>query len=443
MRATPTVRSRITLLATFAVLVVLILASLGLVAQQRRLLTGTLDESLEQRAGEIEALGESVPAELTALGEDDAVAQVVRDGEVIAASANVAGEPAVAAPALSLGTEIRTVGSLPHEDSAFRVLTRATPGQAIIVGGTLDDINESIATLVRSLVLAVPLVVVALAALLWWLVGRTLRPVESIRAEVAAIGGRDLHRRVPVPPGDDEIARLARTMNEMLDRVDEAAQRQQRFVADASHELRSPLARMRAELEVDLAHPEGADPAATHASLLEEAIGLQHLADDLLRVARADSGEHATTRAERVDLDDVVVRVVRRLRAADRVQVDLSAMGAGQVTGDPDQLARLVRNLADNAERHARSTVTFSLSERDGGVVLTVGDDGPGVPLGERDRIFEPFTRLDAARRSADGGTGLGLAIARDIAEAHGGSLELDGSAVEGARFVLRLSAAM
>ena len=155
----------------------------------------------------------------------------------------------------------------------------------MIVGSCrLDDIDESVSTLARSLLVGIPLVVAALALLLWWVVGRTLRPVEAIRAEVADIGGRDLHRRVPVPPGDDEVARLARTMNDMLERVDDAAQRQRRFVADASHELRSPLTRIRTELEVDLAHPGEADLLATHASVLDETVGLQRLADDLLLV---------------------------------------------------------------------------------------------------------------------------------------------------------------
>jgi signal transduction histidine kinase len=270
----PTVRARITALATAAVLVVLVVAGAGLVLQQRRLLTGSLDESLQQHADE---LGQPArDAAITGLGEDDAMAQIVIDGAVIASTANVAGRPPVAPIPAEPGERVRTVASLPHEDSSFRLLVRvpADGDAAVLVAAPLDDIDESIDALIRSLLLAVPLVVVALAAVLWWLVGRTLRPVEAIRTEVARIGGRDLHRRVPVPPGDDEIARMARTMNDMLARVDGAAQRQQRFVADASHELRSPLARMRAELEVDLAHPAEADLLATHASLLDEAIGL-------------------------------------------------------------------------------------------------------------------------------------------------------------------------
>ena len=433
-----TVRARITLLATAVVFLVLVLAGVGLVVQQRRLLLEALDESLEQRWNEIASAGEDVSSPITGLGEDDAFAQVVEGGEVIAASANVEGlDPVVDEHPPGFDT----LDHVAHEDGAFRLRVGEAGALGVIVGAPTDDIDESITTLGRSLVVGIPLVVAALAVALWWLVGRTLRPVEAIRAEVASMGARDLDRRVPVPPGDDEVARLARTMNNMLERVDEASQQQRRFVADASHELRSPLTRIRTELEVDLAHPDQADLLATHASVLDETIGLQRLADDLLLVARVDEGAVGEPATDTVDLDDIVLRVARRLRADDRVLVDLSGVGAGRVLGDPDQLARLVGNLADNAVRHATTAVAFSLSDDGADVVLAVDDDGPGVPEAERDRIFERFARVDGARTSSTGGTGLGLAIARDIAGQHHGTLVLDPTH-PGARFVLTLPAA-
>lgn len=436
-----TVRARITALAALLVLVVLLLSGLGLVAQQRRVLTENLEEQLEARADELQALGEDVPELITGLGEDDAVAQVIDGGQVVAASATAAG----LGPLVPIGDgaeddELRTVGELPHEDGRFRVLIRRDGDRAVVVAGALDDIDESIATLAGVLVVMVPLLVVALAAVLWWLVGRTLAPVEAIRSEVAAIGGSALDRRVPVPPGDDEIARLARTMNDMLDRVDGAARRQQQFLADASHELRSPLTRVRAELEVDLAHPEGADLLATHQSVLEETVGLQRLAEDLLTLARAGAEASPPLRRQVVDLDDLVLRVARRVRAGERVAVDTTGVGAAQVQGDPDQLGRLLANLADNAVRHARTTVRFAVAADDAGATVSVSDDGPGVPSDERERIFERFARVDPARGARDGGVGLGLAIARDIAVRHGGSLVLAPPSDDGgATFVLRL----
>jgi signal transduction histidine kinase len=442
-------RKKITALAALAVIAVLIGASLGLMATQRRRLTENLDESIGTRVDEIESLVKAgrVPPTLSGLGEDDTVAQVVVGTTVIATSANVAGKaPVAAAPAGR--QQLRTVRDLPHDDAAFRLLSRRVEGPdtppggeptVIHVAGTLGDIHESTRVLATSLSVAVPVVALLLAALIWWLVGRTLRPVEAIRAEVAGIGGSDLDRRVPVPPGDDEIARLARTMNTMLERVDDAAQRQARFVADASHELRSPLTRIRSELEVDLAHTDDADLAATHRSILEETVGLQHLVEDLLHLARTDAGAAPASARSRVDLDDIVLGLARRLRAGGGVTVDIAGVAAVQVVGHAGQLTRAVGNLADNAARHATSTVTLTLAERDHSAVLAVSDDGPWVPPEDRERIFDRFTRLDDARTATTGGAGLGLAIARDIVERHGGTLAVDPDHRPGARFVVTL----
>jgi signal transduction histidine kinase len=242
----------------------------------------------------------------------------------------------------------------------------------------------------------------------------------------------------PQPTGGDEIARLAHTMNAMLDRVETSVRRQQRFVADASHELRSPLTRIRSELEVDLAHPATADLAATHRSVLEETAALQRLLEDLLQLARSDAGVTAPRR-ERLDLDDIVLRDAHRLHAEGRVEVDASGVFAAQIHGDPEQLARAVRNLTDNAARHATGVVSVSLAEQDGAAVLSVADDGPGIPTDQHERVFERFTRLDQARTPGAGGAGLGLAITREIVERHGGTITIDADHRPGTRFVVVL----
>ena len=314
------------------------------------------------------------------------------------------------------------------------------------VAAPLDDVEESTGLLARSLALAVPAVTALLAALVWALAGRTLRPVEAIRREVAQIGATDLRRRVPVPPGDDEVARLARTMNAMLDRVEDASDRQRRFVGDASHELRTPLARMRSEIEVDLAHPDRADLVATHHSVLDEAVGMQRLVDDLLRLARADgtgdgagdgTGHAGGDTAVRLDL--VVAGEVSRARADAPVAIDATDLAPVPVAADEAELRRIAANVLDNATRHARSHVVVAVRAGDGTAELTVTDDGPGIPADQAERIFERFARLDDARSAADGGAGLGLAIAREIAERHGGTLTVDVGHRDGARFVLRL----
>jgi signal transduction histidine kinase len=447
-RVAATVRFRVTALATVTVAAVLVVTAVGLTLAQERLLTRNLEDALHQRADDVEALVRAgrVPPTLAAGDEDDLITQVVGpSGRVLASSPNMTGRaPVAAAPAADEAGQLRTV-DLPVDDSSFRLLSRTVEGSGgpvvVHVAAALDDIGESTTLLAGSLALVVPVVTAVLGALIWWLVGRSLAPVEVIRAEVADIAGTDLHRRVPEPKSGDEVARLARTMNGMLDRVEDAVRRQQRFVADASHELRSPLTRIRSELEVDLAHPGGADPLATHRSVLDETTGLQRLIEDLLHLAQADAGT-ATLRRAPVDLDDIVLRHARRLREGGRATVDTRGVAAAQVEGDADQLSRAVGNLADNAARHARTTVTFTLAERDGHAVLTVSDDGAGIPPGQHERVFERFTRLDPSRTSGAGGTGLGLAIARDILRRHGGTVAADPAHGPGARFVLTLPSA-
>ncbi|MCE6996552.1 HAMP domain-containing histidine kinase [Saccharothrix sp. S26] len=267
---------------------------------------------------------------------------------------------------------------------------------------------------------------VALTALfafvVWFATGRVLRPVQAIRRELADITGHDLARRVPVPGTRNEIARLAVTVNATLDRLQAAVEENRRFVADASHELRSPIAALRAELEIAHAHPDLTDWRAVVDGALRDTYRLQQLAGDLLLLARLD---HAPAAAS----DDVVdlVELVRTetARRGDRVPaLDLGDRPV-RVRGSRPLLARLLANLLDNAERHAADRVTVRLTEADGVAWLHVVDDGPGIPPEDRERVFERFTRLDDARTRETGGTGLGLPIARRIARLHRGALDV------------------
>jgi len=446
-RLTATVRFRITATAALVVLLVLSTAAVAVVVAQRQLLTRDLENGLRQRADDLAELVRigQMPSRPGAIDDDTAAQIVTLDGRVVGASANLEGASTPIAdppPAAGPAETLRTLDELPVDDDAFRVLSRrvdtASGPLVIHVASALDEIGESTEVLRTLLTIAVPAVTALLAALIWWLVGRTLRPVEAIRSEVADITGSHLDRRVPEPNTDDEIARLARTMNRMLDRVEHALERQQRFVADASHELRSPLTRIRSEVEVDLAHPERADLTATHRSVLEETAALQRLVDDLLHLARSDAGRTVASDTA-IDMDDIVLRHVRRLRAGGRVRVESSAVTAAQVRGDSAEFERAIANLVDNAIRHAATTVTLTLAEHDGHAVLTVADDGSGVPRDQHELVFERFARLDDARSGGTGGTGLGLAIARDIARRNGGDITIDPDHGPGARFVLRV----
>jgi signal transduction histidine kinase len=430
-RRTGTLRFRVTALAALAVLAVLTVVGAGLVVTQRAVLVESLDETLVDRAEAVSThLRAGQPVDPRDLRSDDVLVQVVgRDGEVLGASPDLAG---AVLPEVDDESRVTTV-VLPDGQAARLVTGRA--GEATVhVAGSLDDVEESIGALLRGLLVAVPLGAAVLAALVWWLVGRVLRPVEAIRAEADRITATDLDRRVPEPDTADEVARLARTMNAMLDRLAGAAERQRRFVADAAHELRSPLARILTQLEVDRAHPGTADPAATGGTVLAEAARLQRLVDDLLLLARGDAGALDVRSVGPVDLDDVV----RSATAARDATIDLRGVRPVQVLGEGQQLRRAVDNLVDNAVRHAATRVTVALRQDGDSAVLTVADDGAGVPPEDRERVFERFTRLDSARSTPDGGAGLGLAIARDIAQAHGGTLILAAEG-PGARFELRM----
>lgn len=441
-----TVRSQVTSTATAVVALVLVLSAFGLVAEQQAVLMRGIDEALIQRADNIErdVVGGTFGNRLPDEGDpEDTFLQVLdADGSVVAESENVAALPATTGN-LEPGDEqvIRSVHGVPLSNGDFRVLARpldAGPeALTLVVAKNLDDVHESVSILTTSLAVAIPVVTALLAALVWWLTGRVLRPVESIRREVASIEGNELHKRVPTPPSEDEIARLASTMNEMLDRLEQATDRQRRFVADASHELRSPLTRLRSELEVSLAHPESLDSKSLARGLLSDTIELQKLVDDLLFLARSESGPFEVSCP--VDLDDLVLEEARRLRERGVVDVDVSSVSAARTRGDAHQLRRVVRNLASNAERHAEGCVTFELRETDGHCELVVADDGPGVPPEYREVVFERFARLDEARSRDAGGSGLGLAIVDEIVARHDGTVRIANADGVGARFVVEL----
>jgi signal transduction histidine kinase len=233
------------------------------------------------------------------------------------------------------------------------------------------------------------------------------------------------------------VGRLAHTMNAMLDRLEDSSTRQRQFVADASHELRSPVAAIRAQLEVALRRGDEADWPRIARRVLDEDQRLEGAVGELLELARVE--EEAPAAAVEVDVDDLVLEETTRVRP---IPIDTSRVSAGRVLGDPRQLSRLVRNLIDNASSHARSRAAVAVSTGEGSVWFVVDDDGPGIPPADRDRVFDRFTRLDEGRGRAGGGAGLGLAMVRAIAEAHGGSVHIDDAPLGGARFVVRLPSA-
>lgn len=302
------------------------------------------------------------------------------------------------------------------------------PLNAIAVS-PLDGVRRSTRTLQQVLKAGIPVLIATLTFAAWVLIGRALKPVQIMTQHAARISDARALHRLTVPPTFDEVAELARTLNGMLDRIAKGALRQREFVSDASHELRSPITTIRALLEVALTHPERMEPEIVLREVLAETIRLEALVADLLALAQLDEG-HVLPREE-IDLDDIVFEEAARVRA---IPVDTHGVTGIKVWGDRKSLSHLVRNLLDNAARHAASRVLVSTRLEGNTSVLLVDDDGPGVPEADRARVFERFTRLSSSRSRDTGGAGLGLAVVQRIAEQHGAIVRIDRAPQGGAR---------
>ncbi len=334
------------------------------------------------------------------------------------------------------GTRASPIASV--DDYVFG--TRRVDRVEVIVSASADGIDRSVDRVRDALWLGVPIAMLLAGGVTWLLAGRALRPVRAITEQTRRIRSSTLHERVPVPGADDEISALANEMNTMLARVQREDERRRQFVADASHELRSPIAAIRTQAETAIATADDAVDDTTlelATGVLVEAERMGVLVDDLLSLARHD--EELAPPGTVLDLDDVVLTEARRPR---RVPVDVSGVSAGRVRGRADEIARVVTHLLDNAARHAIDRIAVRLEADDLQVRLTVDDDGPGVPSEERERIFERFVRLDEARHRDGGGAGLGLAVVASVVRACGGTVAVTESPAGGARFEVVLPAA-
>lgn len=443
-------RARTTAAATFVVAVAFAIGGVLLLQTLESGLSRNRDDTARSRARDLAALATegSLPRLLAATG-DDGFIQVVDDtGAVRASTPNVANRPSTFTFDAPRDAPVaQTVRDVPDdadlEDYRVLAMSAETPSGpvTVYVANSLELVSEAVAALSRILLMSVPVLVALLGIVTWVVVGRALRPVESIRSQVADITDAGLDRRVPVPAGHDEIAQLARTMNEMLDRLAAASSRQRSFAADASHELQSPLTRFRTQLEVALAYPGGVEWREVASSLLSDSAEMERLVRDLLFLARDDERSAVARSDVLVDLDDLVLEEAARVRVGSAREVDTSEVSAAPVRGSPEQLGRLVRNLLENAVRYAVERVEVRLTSSTEGVELVIRDDGPGIPQDQQRRIFDRFVRLDDARSRDTGGTGLGLAIVDAIARHHGGTVRLDGDpgVGSGATFVVRL----
>ncbi len=440
------IRVRVALLSLITVAIALAVFSVVLVTVQRELLIDRIEEALATRARDVGALARSGQS-FSAINEggEDAFIQVLdSNGSVVSASSNIIDQAPFSIATVAPG-ELRFIdasGFVSNDFDSFRVALFGIGSEdnplTILVGQNLESVADSTEVLVVILIVAIPVLTLLVGIAAWFLAGRALKPVDTMRSEVDQIGGEISGRRIDEPRSEDEVARLARTMNRMLERVDTVQQSQKRFVADASHELRTPLTAFRVGLEASIDTSSDDDITGLLRSSLSDVDRMELLIEELL--LEAAEAEGSSPAAMQIDLDDIVLEEVSATRTGTSIEIDASRVSGAQTIGIASQLRRAVRNLLNNAVRHAHSGVSVVLEENDVGTRLVIEDDGPGIPETEQERIFERFVRLDAARTSGEsGGGGLGLTITRRIVEAHGGRVYADSQFTDGARFVIEL----
>lgn len=427
-------RVRLMAVGVTGVALALALGSLVLYAVLTVTVNRTLDDGAFASARTVGAMvnDNTIPDPLPVSGSQ--VVQVVDgSGAVVSASVNADRLTPLLRPrelARALGGErVSIPAARAGMAGTLRVIAvRAGPpsaARAVIVAVPVSVIEQSQRVLHNTLLLAYPPLVAIMALIAWRVIGSTLRPVETLRSGAARISGSDQDERLAVPASADEIRALALTLNDMLDRLAASRGRQRAFVADAAHELRSPLASMRTQLEVAQHLGEGGDLAA---DLLADVIRLSTLVEDLLLLARSGTGATEPPVRESLDVRALLVATADRY-AGSRVPVSVADGHPVYASVNPGELLRVLANLVDNAVRHASSGVVLSVLVEAGQAVLTVADDGPGIPADERSRVFERFARLDDARDRDAGGTGLGLAIVRELLRRSDASISLQDNA--------------
>ncbi|MGI8880100.1 MAG: sensor histidine kinase [Jatrophihabitans sp.] len=445
-------RARITTLSTTVFVAAFTAAILLSVVALTNSLTRALDRSAVRTGEDVAALVNNgdLPNQLLAGSGGVFLVQVVDAGDRVVAYSPSADAAVSMLKSNELarartGETITVPGSRLGSDSPLRVVavdagTTNSP-VTVLVGADIGRLQDS-AQITREIGLySIPVMGAIMALLTYFIVGVTLRNVSALRrgADQITTTGRT-GSRLPVPHAHDETYRLAVTLNAMLDRLEASSGRQRRFVGDAAHELRSPIASLRTQLEI----ASMLGPASDWDEVVDDAMvdvnRLSRLVEDLLALARSDEDDGTLRRRQPVDLAELAQETVTDYAGA-RVAVNLdgAASGRQQITGDPEALRRVLVNLIENGARHATSSVQVAVRPEPDAVVLTVADDGPGIPVGQREAVFDRFVRLDGARARDTGGTGLGLAIVREIVTAHGGTVRLEDNE-PGVRVVIRIS---
>ena len=442
------VRARVTILSVTVVFVALLIGAIGFVFMLSNQLTHSYEQSVMQRAQDVAAQVKSDDADaaravVVASPGDTTLVQVIdASGKVLYASPSIVGESAITAPLVVGSAPATQQLNLPFVDNASYLVatvnvTSPTGVVTVITAQTLAAVTRINQLLSVALLIAAPLGLAVVGSVVWIAVGSSLASVDRIRRRVETIDGAGLTGRVPVPLAKDEVERLAITMNHMLDRLEQTNLNQRRFLADASHELKSPLASMRATIDVAARSPRGMD-GEMQGFLSEEVDRMSQLVHDLLLLARADEGS-PQLRLSDVDIDDIVMGEVRRLEAQHTLTI-IADVEAARLRGDRTAVGQAIRNVVDNAARFAKGQIRFTVLNEQGFIVVQVEDDGPGIPIESREIALERFVRLDEHRSRNEGGSGLGLAIVQEITHIHHGNVVLEQSPLGGAQVTMRFA---
>lgn len=441
------VRRRLLVASSIAIVTALVLGIVAFALALGLILRNAASDAATVQAGQIASLvsqGEySAASAVMDLPAEGSILQVIsRTGHVLAASESQAATTPLVSERPPVGTVVTlTAASLAGSDVPHAIAVRGIADAAgetytLVVAAPLDTESRTVRIASGLLAMGAVALAVGLLVLMRRIIDSSFEPVERIRMQVDGITSAGTAERLAVPDTRDEIADLALTMNAMLDRLARADEAQHRFISDASHELRSPIATLRATLETSSERE-----SDEHVLMWTETVRLQRLVDDLLLLAKADDRGLALRRVE-VDLDDVVEAEVRRLRSVAEGDVRSTIVPA-RIIGDPERLAQVVRNLGDNALRHTRGVIRLTMDVDSTNVHLDVDNEGSPIPEADRVRIFERFTRLDESRQRDSGGSGLGLAIAQAFARAHGGGITVSASPEGWCRFRVTLPLAL
>ena len=445
-RAVGSVRVRVTATALLAVAVAVGVAAFVVNAGLDHDRNQVLIETATEEAHEVVAFNPDLRHPIALPSDANPTAgglvEIVSNGHILAATRRLSGRP----PLWDTGDpEVQGLnpglGFLPRDSQvvAIPVTFKGGVKATVVVITSLAQFDHTVADVRSLLEVGTPMMLAVVGLICWVIVGRALRPIELMRREVAEVATVAANHRVAEPPYDDEVGRLARTLNSMLDRIQASTDRERRFVSDASHELRSPIANIRTELEVAMHRPELADWPQVAGEVLAQNERMEHLVTGLLLLARSDEGSLLEA-AHPTDLLAIAQWVVGQYGPG----AELILHGEPAfVRVPPVYMERMLANLVDNARRFASTHVDVVVEQdlRRGVARLRVRDDGAGVPETERTRIFERFVRLDESRRREGGGFGLGLAIVADLSHFYGGSIFVH-DAAPGAEFVLTLPAA-